>query len=55
LDVALGGEVPIRGDLYLYLEGRSWVLTSQYPTPLLLENKNTPMLFAANFGLRILF
>ena len=55
LDVALGGEVPIRGDLYLYLEGRSWVLTSQYPTPLVLENKNTPMLFAANFGLRILF
>ena len=53
--MALGGEVPIRGDLYLYLEGRSWLLTSQYPTPLLLENKNAPMLFAANFGLRILF
>ncbi|MBA2500499.1 MAG: hypothetical protein H0V30_12290 [Chitinophagaceae bacterium] len=55
LDVALGGELPIKGDLFLYLEGRSWVLTSQYPTPLLLENKNAPMLFAFNFGLRILF
>lgn len=55
LDLALGGEIPIKGDIYLYLEGRSWVLTSQYPTPLLLENKNAPMLVAANLGLRILF
>ena len=55
IDIALGGELPIRGDLYLYLEGRSWILTSQYPTNLLLENKNAPKLFAANFGLRILF
>lgn len=55
IDVAIGGEYPMGGDLYLYVEGRTWILTSDYPTKYLLENQNTPIVAMANVGLRILF
>ncbi|HEY9362803.1 MAG TPA: hypothetical protein VIQ00_06050 [Chitinophagaceae bacterium] len=55
IDAAVGGEYPIGGDLYLYLEGRTWILTSDYPTKYLQANQNSPVVITANFGLRILF
>lgn len=55
IDAAFGVELPIKGDLYFYLEGRSFIRTSNYPTPLLLDNEDAPVLGALNLGLRILF
>ena len=55
LDIGLGVEFPVGGDIYLYLEGRALVPTTDYPSQYLFINKHAPFTGAANGGLRILF
>jgi len=55
LDIGLGIEFPVGGDIYLYLEGRALVPTTDYPSQYLFINKHAPFTGAANGGLRILF
>lgn len=55
LDLALGWEVPIGGDIFFYTEGRAWVPTTDYPSKFLFVNDNAPVVAALSFGIRILF
>lgn len=55
LDLGLGFEVPLGGDIYIYAEGRALIPTTDYPSKYLFVNNNAPFTGAANTGLRILF
>lgn len=55
LDLGLGCEVPVSGDVYLYAEGRAWVPTSDYPSKYIFVNNNAPLVGMLNAGIRILF
>lgn len=55
LDLGLGYELPVGGDVFLYLEGRALVPTTYYPSNYLFINKYAPFTASANIGLRILF
>jgi hypothetical protein len=55
LDLGLGYEVPVGGDVFLYLEGRALVPTTDYPSNYLFINKYAPFTASANVGFRILF
>jgi len=55
LDLGLGLEYPISGNFYLYGDLRTWIPTSDYPSPYLHSNKNVPMPLFLNVGLRIPF
>jgi hypothetical protein len=55
LDIGLGVEFPVGGDIFLYIEGRALVPTTDYPSQYLFINKHAPFTGAANGGLRILF
>jgi len=55
LDLGLGWETYLGGDLYFYTEGRLWVPTTDYPSKYIFVNKNAPLVATLNFGLRILF
>jgi hypothetical protein len=54
-DAALGFEIPIGMDIYLYGEARAWIPASDYPSKYLFINDNAPFIGTANLGLRILF
>ena len=54
-DLGLGVDIPIGADIYLYTDGKTFAPTSGYPSPLLHENKNVPLSFMLNVGIRILF
>jgi hypothetical protein len=54
-DVGLGLEYPISGNFYLYGDLRTWIPTSDYPSPYLHSNKNVPMPVLVSLGLRIPF
>lgn len=55
LDLGLGIEFPLGGDVYIYMEGRALVPTTDYPSQHLFVNRNAPFTAAVNTGLRILF
>jgi len=55
LDLGLGAEYPISGNFYLYGDVRTWIPTSNYPSPYLHSNKNVPLPFFICAGLRIPF
>jgi hypothetical protein len=55
LDLGLGLEVPLGGDIYFYSEGKIWIPTSEYPSKYLFTNNNAPFAAMATAGLRILF
>jgi len=55
LDLGLGYEAPIGGDVYLYFEGRSLIPISNYPSEYLYINGYAPLTASAQLGLRILF
>ena len=54
LDVALGYEIPIGMDIFLFGEGRVWIPASDYPSKYLFINHNAPFVGSVNIGLRIL-
>lgn len=55
LDLGLGFEYPIGGDFYLYMEGKVWVPTTDYPSKYIFINNNAPYVAMLGAGLRILF
>jgi hypothetical protein len=55
IDLGLGYEKPIGGDIYFYAEARTILPTTDYPTNYLLVNKKAPRSASVNMGLRILF
>lgn len=55
LDLGLGTETPVGGDIFLYFEGRVLVPATDYPSKYLFINNNAPFTGSANLGVRILF
>ena len=55
IDVGLGYEIPVGGDIYFYMEGRALVPTTDYPSRYLFINENAPLTGSVNAGLRLLF
>lgn len=55
IDLGLGYETPVGGDIYFYMEGRALVPTTDYPSHYLFVNENAPLLGSFNAGLRLLF
>ncbi len=54
LDLGLGWEKPLGGDIFFYSEFRLWVPTTDYPSQHILVNNNAPLDASLNFGVRIL-
>lgn len=55
LDLALGYEIPLGGNIFFYAEGRTLLPTTEYPTGYLLVNNRAPLTASLNTGIRILF
>jgi hypothetical protein len=55
LDLGTGIEFPVGGNFFLYGDVRTWIPTSDYPSPYLHNNKNVPLPFMISGGMRILF
>jgi hypothetical protein len=55
LDLGLGWEMPLRGDIYFYAEGKTCIPTTDYPSKYLFVNDNAPLTASVSAGLRILF
>lgn len=55
LDLGLGAEQNIGGDVFLYLEARSYIPASSYENPYLFVNKNAPLTGSVHAGLRVYF
>lgn len=55
LDLGLGYEKPLGGDVYFYIEGRALIPTTDYPSSYIFVNKDAPFTASVNLGLRILF
>ena len=55
IDLGTGVEFPIGGNFFLYGDVRTWIPTSDYPSPFLHSNKNVPLPFMISGGMRILF
>jgi hypothetical protein len=55
IDLGLGYEIPVGGDIYFYMEGRALVPTTDYPSRYLFLNENAPLMGSVNAGLRLLF
>jgi hypothetical protein len=55
IDVGLGLEMPLHGDIFLYAEGKAWIPTTDYPSKYLFVNDNAPLTANVTAGLRIVF
>ena len=55
LDLGLGWEVPLGGDVFFYTEGRVWIPTTDYPSKFIFVNANAPLVGMLNAGIRIFF
>lgn len=55
VDLAMGVEWMMAGDIYFYSEGRLWIPASDYPGKFMLVNNNAPFLGILSAGIRILF
>lgn len=55
IDLGVGVEYPIGGNFFLYGDIRTWLPTTDYPSPYLHNNKNVPRPLMLSGGLRILF
>ena len=55
LDLGLGWEIPLSGDVFLYFNGKVWIPTSDYPSKYLFVNDNAPLVGMLGLGIRILF
>lgn len=54
MDLGLGWEILLGGDIFFYNEARIEIPTTDYPSPYLFVNKNAPLAASLNFGVRIL-
>ena len=55
LDLGLGWEVPLGGDLFFYTEGKVWIPTTDYPSKYIFINNNAPFTGMICLGVRVLF
>ena len=55
IDLGMGTEFPIGGDFFLYGDLRTWLASTDYPSPYLHNNKNVPLPIMISAGMRILF
>jgi hypothetical protein len=55
LDLGLGWEIPLSGDVYLYANGKVWIPTSDYPSKYLFVNNDAPLVGMVGLGIRMLF
>jgi hypothetical protein len=55
LDLGLGYEIPLGGDFFFYVEARTMIPTTDYPSDHLYINKDAPLTGSGHLGLRILF
>ena len=55
LDLGLGWEIPLSGDVFLYASGKVWIPTSDYPSKYLFANENAPLVGMLGLGIRLLF
>jgi hypothetical protein len=55
VDLGGGAEFPVGGNFFLYGDVRTWIPTTDYPSPYLHSNKNVPLPFMISGGMRILF
>jgi hypothetical protein len=55
IDLALGLEYPVGGGFFIYSEAKTWIAASDYPSPVLHQNRNVPLPLMLGLGLRILF
>lgn len=55
VDLGTGVEFPVGGNFFLYGDMRTWIPTTNYPSPYLHNNKNVPLPFMIAGGMRILF
>lgn len=55
VDLGLGWETPLGGDLYFYTEGKVWIPTTNYPSKYIFVNNNAPFAAMLGAGVRILF
>lgn len=55
IDLGLGYEMPVGGDIYFFMEGRALLPTTDYPSHYLFINQNAPLTGSVNAGLRLLF
>lgn len=55
LDLGMGWEMPLGGDVSLYAEGRVLVPTTDYPSSYIFVNDKAPFVGMLNLGLRIFF
>lgn len=54
-DLGLGAEIPLAADFYFYLETKTWIPTTNYPSNYLFVNKDAPFVGMLSGGIRILF
>ena len=54
-DLALGAEIPLGGDFFIYSEARALIPTIGYPSEFILINNNAPFVGNLGIGLRLLF
>jgi hypothetical protein len=55
IDLGLGWEALVSGDIYLYNELKVWIPTTDYPTKFLLANSYAPLIASLHIGIRIYF
>lgn len=55
LDLGLGMEVPVGGDIFVYGECKSYIPVSTFPNRYLLNDKYTPLPGMLSIGVRVLF
>lgn len=55
LDLGIGAEWPVGGDLFLYGEGKTYIPVSTYPSDYLLNSHYNPLTVYACIGARVLF
>lgn len=55
LDLGLALEVPLTTEIYLYVNGKVWIPTSDYPSKYLFVNDNAPLVGMLGLGIRVLF
>ncbi|MBK8748951.1 MAG: hypothetical protein IPM04_14265 [Saprospiraceae bacterium] len=55
MDVGLGWEMPLGGDLFFYTEGKVWIPTTNYPSKYIFINNNAPFVATFGAGVRVLF
>ena len=55
MDLGLGWEIPLGGDLFFYIDGKVWIPTTDYPSQYIFVNNNAPLAAMLCMGVRVLF